>query len=634
MSGRCVTIDVWSLSFHKSNEVDIAFLTMSFLRGSKSLGEKNLTTSDEETGQVCERKGDSSVKIKSMLSPSTSPDASTRRNTSDNEAGYTIDQAIDKLGFGPFQLMIYLFSSLLLLADAMEMMILSVLSPAVKCQWSLSSTEEAIITSVVFIGFFFGSIFWGIMGDNFGRKRAILGMILVILISGVLSALKLTPDDARIPGYPWMLLCRFGVGFGASGLPQASTYFQEFLPLRIRGFCTTCLGAWWAFGTTFGAVLALGVMRQDQLGWHWYLGLSAIPIAVSLCFIPFIPESARLNLSMGKKKEAANVLKKIAWYNFTSLPPGELLTFHSSEENQREEDIRIQEDVRETESVSTHLIVSYMSQLSDKVSSEKISLLNKEKTTEYSPKNSSAHQILSNVKNGLKKFSLLFLNGMWKTTLPLCCLWFGAAWLYYGSVLLTTTILLENPHCDGNESVSNFSSLFSYGSGYDDNASNASHTLSCEDTQLDVHDYLQIIWTTLAELPGLLVTIFIIEIIGRKFTIIVNFMMIMLGLCLLIICTSDALLTFFLFIVRAFCTGVFQTMYVYTPEVYPTNIRGIGIGFASSMARIGAIITPYVAQVLFRVSDYATIGVYAGSCLVFIFVTFLLPLETKKKPMN
>lgn len=34
------------------------------------------------------------------------------------------------------------------LADAMELMLLSVLGPAVKCQWQLSTAEEAAITSV------------------------------------------------------------------------------------------------------------------------------------------------------------------------------------------------------------------------------------------------------------------------------------------------------------------------------------------------------------------------------------------------------------------------------------------------------------------------------------------------------
>lgn len=36
---------------------------------------------------------------------------------------------------------------------------------------------------------------------------------------------------------------------------------------------------------------------------------------------------------------------------------------------------------------------------------------------------------------------------------------------------------------------------------------------------------------------------------------------------------------------------------VYTPEVFPTSVRGTAMGYCSSVARIGAIITPFVAQV-------------------------------------
>ena len=43
-------------------------------------------------------------------------------------------------------------------------------------------------------------------------------------------------------------------------------------------------------------------------------------------------------------------------------------------------------------------------------------------------------------------------------------------------------------------------------------------------------------------------------------------------------------------------TGAFQTIYVYTPEVYPTAVRGAAIGLHTSVARIGAMITPFVAQ--------------------------------------
>lgn len=72
-------------------------------------------------------------------------------------------------------------------------------------------------------------------------------------------------------------------------------------------------------------------------------------------------------------------------------------------------------------------------------------------------------------------------------------------------------------------------------------------------------------------------------------------------------------------------------MYVYTPEVYPTKVRGVGIGLLYSVARIGATATPYVAQVLFRASDYAAI---TFSSLVLIIQALLLPIETKGKSLR
>ena len=65
--------------------------------------------------------------------------------------------------------------------------------------------------------------------------------------------------------------------------------------------------------------------------------------------------------------------------------------------------------------------------------------------------------------------------------------------------------------------------------------------------------------------------------------------------------TNRALTAFFLFVIRAFASGVFQAVYVYTPEVYPTKIRGLALGLCTSSARIGAILTPYAAQVCYIV---------------------------------
>lgn len=60
------------------------------------------------------------------------------------------------------------------MADAMELMILSVISPALHCEWHISSVEQAMITTGVFGGMALSSPLWGKLCDKYGRKRVFL----------------------------------------------------------------------------------------------------------------------------------------------------------------------------------------------------------------------------------------------------------------------------------------------------------------------------------------------------------------------------------------------------------------------------------------------------------------------------
>ena len=531
-----------------------------------------------------------------------------------NEKVYTVDDAINKIGFGPFQVLITVFCGLLWIADAMELMILSILSPAVKCQWMLSNYEEAMITSVVFVGFLVGGLFWGVICDIFGRKKGLFVIVVVILIFGVLSALKVSPDDGRIPGYPWLLICRFGVGIGAGGTPQVVTYYVEFLPLKARGICIVLIEVWWSIGTMFGAVLAIGVMRDGGLGWHWYLGLATLPLVLCVFAFPLVPESARFYLVKGKNKEAQKVIKKVAFYNCKPVPHGRVVSHEEKQRCNVQEDIVIYSQGTVTIPDSTlHDTVTSKQNNSNQHHSdneEELPLIESERApntgdTVVIPKPTKSREILTN-------FSLLFTDGMWRTTVILLFLWFGASWLYYGVVLLTTSLLQYDPHC-----------------GIDDNVTDI-----CEGNQLDTSDYVKILWTTMAELPGILITLVIIEILGRKLTMSIEFIGCMIGFLLLFICGSDTVIILFLFIIRAFATGVFQAMYVYTPEIYPTKFRAFSIGIHSAAARFGAIVTPYFAQVLLHNNDYVTFSLYAFSSLVLAILALLLPIETKGRALH
>ena len=67
-------------------------------------------------------------------------------------------EAIEAVGFGPFQLVLVLLCGLIYMADGMEMMLVSFISPAVRCEFGISDVEVTLLTTVVFAGLMFGSL--------------------------------------------------------------------------------------------------------------------------------------------------------------------------------------------------------------------------------------------------------------------------------------------------------------------------------------------------------------------------------------------------------------------------------------------------------------------------------------------
>ena len=184
--------------------------------------------------------------------------------------------------------------------------------------------------------------------------------------------------------------------------------------------------------------------------------------------------------------------------------------------------------------------------------------------------------------------------------------------------MLTISLLQYDPHCvSGNETR-----------GVLINESTSDCNL------LDTSDYVKILWVSAAEIPGVLLTVVLIEILGRKITMAVDSMACMIGFLLLFICVPDTILTLFLFVIRAFSAGIMSTMFTYTAEVYPTSFCAFGLGVGMSANTLSAIVTPYVAQVLVSINDYATISLYAGFSLALAIVAMLLPIETKGRSLQ
>jgi len=80
--------------------------------------------------------------------------------------------------------------------------------------------------------------------------------------------------------------------------------------------------------------------------------------------------------------------------------------------------------------------------------------------------------------------------------------------------------------------------------------------------------------------------------------------------------------------------GTWGSMYAYTPELYPTQLRGTGMGTAGAMARIGGLLAPTVVPMLVAISFETAIGTFAAMLAVAAVATFVIPFETKQKPLT
>ena len=83
----------------------------------------------------------------------------------------------------------------------------------------------------------------------------------------------------------------------------------------------------------------------------------------------------------------------------------------------------------------------------------------------------------------------------------------------------------------------------------------------------------------MAEFPGVLVAMSLIDPMGRRNTLKILFGMFTVSILLMLGCSiSKSYLLVMLFIGRGAMAGVFQVVYLYTPEVYPTNLRAVAYG--------------------------------------------------------
>jgi putative MFS transporter len=131
-------------------------------------------------------------------------------------------------------------------------------------------------------------------------------------------------------------------------------------------------------------------------------------------------------------------------------------------------------------------------------------------------------------------------------------------------------------------------------------------------------------FTTLISLggfPGFLVAAYLIERLGRKPTMAI-FLVGSAGMAYLYGHPFSGLLFVEGFLMQFFFFGMWCVLYAYTPELYPTNARASGAGWASAFGRVGAILGPTVVGAV--LSAVGTGGVFTIGAASFVLATVLV----------
>ena len=103
---------------------------------------------------------------------------------------------------------------------------------------------------------------------------------------------------------------------------------------------------------------------------------------------------------------------------------------------------------------------------------------------------------------------------------------------------------------------------------------------------------------TLAQLPGYFAAAWLVDIIGRRYTL--SSFLLMSGVCAYFFGNAETASNLLMWgaAMSFFNLGAWGVIYTYTPELYPTAIRALGSGWAAGFGRIGGMLAPMLVGVL------------------------------------
>jgi len=183
--------------------------------------------------------------------------------------------------------------------------------------FNLDPTLKGWAAACALLGCILGVSFAGMFSDKMGRKKTLLLSGILFLISSVGTAI---PKEF-IVFVVFRILGGIGVGIASMASPM---YIAEITPARIRGRMVSVnqfaiiTGMLIIYFVNYFIVLQGDEAWNISSGWRWMFASGAIPSALFLFLLIFIPESPRWLVEQKKSDEAEAILTRIGGKGFAA----------------------------------------------------------------------------------------------------------------------------------------------------------------------------------------------------------------------------------------------------------------------------------------------------------------------------
>ena len=192
---------------------------------------------------------------------------------------------LDYSQWTPLHRMVLVLAALAIIFDGFDNQVLSFSIPALVKEWQVERGAFAPILAAGMVAMALGTLAAGFLGDRLGRKKALIGSVLVFGGATLATAL--------VHGMWSLGILRIIAGAGLGGaVPNATTISAEFTPIRRRALAVSMTIACIPLGGALAGAIATRLL--PTAGWQYLFatgGVAALVLAGLLAVA--LPESPR-----------------------------------------------------------------------------------------------------------------------------------------------------------------------------------------------------------------------------------------------------------------------------------------------------------------------------------------------------